>query len=309
VRGIFKGGGEAMKKMALLAVILLSSPVLAGEETACREATHLVQQAYDMGSSSYPKQKELLNRAIRLCPNHPEAHNNLGVILETEKDYEAALVHYQKAVSIRPDYPEAWFGIGEVYYKTGKLVLSLEAYLKGCNDPDARKKAKELLDSRRYLISEPGEIANAENLSLLFDRERREKIDELRKACGFKAVVEHEYIFRNIRFDTGSASLKPESMRQIQELASALGSIGKSEIIIGGHTDRQPFKGHSQEDSDRMNMRLSEDRAAAVAKELTALGISATQIQTKGYGPTKPMIKGDTPEAYAQNRRVAVEVR
>ncbi len=95
----------------------------------------------------------------------------------------------------------------------------------------------------------------------------------------------------------------------MQELASALQSLGNATVIIRGHTDRQPFKGHTQEQSDSLNMQLSEDRAASVKKELVSMGISAERIKTKGYGPTEPIEKADTPEAYAKNRRVVIEVR
>jgi outer membrane protein OmpA-like peptidoglycan-associated protein len=298
-----------MRIIAVLWIILSASSVLSADQTACGKAARLARQAYDMGAASYARQKELLNQAIALCPDHPESHNNLASILEIEKDYDSAMIHYRKSVSVRPDFAEAWFGIGEVYQKTGRFALSLEAYLKGCKDPDARKKIKELLDTNRYRVSEQGEILDKESLLLLFDKSRRNTILQMISECGFRANVVPEFIFRNILFDTGSATLKSESIRQIQEIASVLQEIGNSAVIITGHTDRQPFKGHTQEDSDRMNLKLSEDRAVTVKKELTKMGISADSIRTKGCGPSEPMDKADTPEAYAKNRRVAVEVR
>jgi len=292
-----------------VAILFVMPLPLSADQSDCGKATELVQQAYDMGTDSYSRQKELLHEAIRLCPDHPEAHNNLGSILETEKAYDEALFHYRKAVSARPDFAAAWFGMGEVYSKTGKIMMAADAYVKGCSDPDARKKAKELIDSQRYRTVEQGEIADAQSLEILFDRKRRDEFREIIKNCGSKAVPEPEFIFRNILFDTGSADLKSESIAQIQEIASALQSVKNATVIISGHTDRQPFKGHSQEQSDQMNMQLSEDRAASVAKALAQRGISAERIQTNGCGPTVPIEKGDTPEAYAKNRRVVIEVR
>ncbi len=139
-----------------LAILFLNSLPLFADQEDCSKATKLVLQAYDMGKNSYSEQKKLLHEAIRLCPDHPEAHNNLASILEEEKDYDAALLHYQKAVSARPDFAEAWFGIGEVYSKTGKSLLALEAYMKGSNDPDARRKAEEIIRSEKYRFVESG---------------------------------------------------------------------------------------------------------------------------------------------------------
>ena len=131
------------------------------------------------------------------------------------------------------------------------------------------------------------------------------------KDCGFgsRAVVEPAFIFRNILFDVGQAALKSESMPQIQEIGAALLAIGKVNIMISGHTDKQTFKGHTQEESVELNKQLSNDRAASVADELARLGVERNRIVTAGYGQAQPLVDGDTEAAYAQNRRVTIEVR
>jgi tetratricopeptide (TPR) repeat protein len=79
----------------------------------------LVIQAYDLGHnhSVYAQKKQQLQRALKLCPNHPDAHNNLAVVLENEQHYTQAIHHYQRTLQIDPDYYDAWIGIGEAYYK------------------------------------------------------------------------------------------------------------------------------------------------------------------------------------------------
>jgi outer membrane protein OmpA-like peptidoglycan-associated protein len=301
-----------MKSVCILFLIVIFP--LAGysqESEDCRQATQLVIQAFDLGNSpsNFPEQKQLITKALELCPDHAEAHNNLGSVFEEEENYELALSHYKHAVAAKPDFAAAWFGIGEVYYKTGRFPLSLEAYLRACHsDKDARRRIEELLRENRYRVSEAGEILDKESLLLLFDKNRREKIRNMISECGFstKAVVEPEIIFRNILFDVGTANLKHEAHAQIREIGAALQELGSKSVRISGHTDRQPFKGYSREDSDRMNMRLSEERAAAVAEELKKMGISG--IQTKGYGPTIPIDRRDTQDAYTKNRRVVIEV-
>ncbi|MDM8516028.1 OmpA family protein [Desulfobacterales bacterium HSG16] len=297
-------------KQWLILLMCLTIPLPALSED-CTESTQLVIQAFDLGHSpsNFPAQKQLIEKALKLCPNNAEAHNNLASILEKEKDYGQALHHYQQAVRAKSDFAVAWFGIGEVYTKTHQFLLALEAYLKACKaDTEARKRIEELLKTNRYRISEAGELMNKESLLLLFDKNRRNNISRMLYDCGFRANVKPEVIFRNLLFDTGLYQIRPESIPQIQEIGAALQVIGSVSIKIIGHTDRQPFKGYSQSESDHMNLKLSRDRAASVADYLIRMGISQKQIHTKGLGPNNPEMNADTPEAYAKNRRVVIEV-
>lgn len=290
----------------------------AGWAEDCREATRLAQQAYQLGAApeTFPEQKRLLLRALELCPQHPEAHTNLADIFEKEQNFAPALTHYQTAVRLKPELAAAWVGIGDVYSKTGQLTLSLEAYLHACQqDADARQRIAELLTNNRYRVVEEGKILDKASLLLLFDKERRDNINTMLQAChfrdssAFRAEVEPELIFRNILFDPGKATLKPESSRQIQEIAAALVELRDAPVMLNGHTDKQPFKGYSAAESLPLNMQLSTDRAASVADQLVKLGVPRSRLEIHGYGPTQPVSDEDTPAAYAQNRRVTVEVR
>ena len=51
-------------------------------------------------------------------------------------------------------------------------------------------------------------------------------------------------------------------------------------------------------------MKLSQDRADEVKKQLVSLGINETRLTTKGYGASKPIQSNTTPEGKAENRRV-----
>jgi outer membrane protein OmpA-like peptidoglycan-associated protein len=306
-----------MNRAILLLILGAAMPAAAfAQQTQdCHRATELVIQAFDIGQSpaSFPEQKRLLNQALAICPDHPEAHNNLASILEEERQYDQALRHYRRAVEAKPDFAVAWYGVGEVYVKTGRFPLALEAYLRACHeDADARKRIRELLDSNRYSVTEAGEILDKESLLLLFDKNRRDNIRKMISDCGFRANVVPEVTFRNLLFETGSAELQPESIPQIREIGEALKAIHQTvapvNVRVAGHTDRQPFKGFSQAESDRMNMKLSRDRAASVARQLARMGIARDKIQTEGYGPNRPAVDGDTPEAYEKNRRVVLEV-
>lgn len=98
-------------------------------------------------------------------------------------------------------------------------------------------------------------------------------------------------------------------MEQIQEIGDALLELGDVNVIISGHTDKQPFQSCAQEESDQLNIQLSKDRAVSVADYLVKSGIPRNRIETHGYGPTQPLVKGDNEGVYRQNRRVTIEVR
>jgi tetratricopeptide (TPR) repeat protein len=48
-----------------------------------------------------------LRQLVNEQPSFAEAHNNLAVILAQQGEYKEALTHAERAIAIRPDYPEA----------------------------------------------------------------------------------------------------------------------------------------------------------------------------------------------------------
>jgi len=273
---------------------------------SCDYATQLVTQSYDYGNQGLPyEEKRLLKKALRYCPNHAEAHNNLAAIFEDEGNYPQAIVHYKQALRTKPNFSEAWYGLGETYYKQGQFPLSLEAHLHACQtDKDSKQRVNELLKDNRYTVTEEGQILNKESLLLLYDKQRRERINRMLSACHFRTSIQAKGTFRNVTFNLGSAILTNPAKRQIEELAAAFKQTMPSVIKVHGHTDSQAFKGvTSAVENDRLNLKLSQQRAEAVKRELVARGISKKRIQTQGYGSKKPLDKA----AYAKNRRVEIE--
>lgn len=108
-------------------------------------------------------------------------------------------------------------------------------------------------------------------------------------------------VLRNVFFDSDKYDLKPESTVELDKLVDFLNKNLSVNIEITGHTD--------SDGDDTRNMALSDNRAKAVMKYLVDKGIRAARITAKGYGETKPLVKNDTPENKAQNRRVEFEVK
>ncbi len=100
-----------------------------------------------------------------------------------------------------------------------------------------------------------------------------------------------------ILFDFDKADIKPESDKQLVEMANLLKSTPGLKVFIVGHTDN---KGAFVYNTD-----LSQRRAEAVAKALTAKhNIAADRMVAKGVGPLSPLAPNDNEDGQAKNRRV-----
>jgi len=106
---------------------------------------------------------------------------------------------------------------------------------------------------------------------------------------------------QNINFDTGKASIKPESYAVIDTVARILQQYPTLQIEVGGHTDSRG--------SDSLNTVLSQARADSVLNYLkTFKGLDASQYTSRGYGSNKPIAPNTTELGRAKNRRVEFKV-
>jgi outer membrane protein OmpA-like peptidoglycan-associated protein len=103
-------------------------------------------------------------------------------------------------------------------------------------------------------------------------------------------------IANGIRFDVNKATLRPESMGVINEIAVLMKDHPEVKFSVEGHTD--------SDGDDNLNQTLSEQRAGTVVATLEKLGIDTNRLTSKGWGESKPMDTNSTPEGKANNRRV-----
>lgn len=103
-----------------------------------------------------------------------------------------------------------------------------------------------------------------------------------------------------ISFDTGKATLKPDTRVTIGKLAGILLMIPELNIRIEGHTDSTG--------TAATNVKLSADRARAVFALLRDQGIDEGRMAFEGYGSTSPVAPNTTADGRAQNRRVEIIV-
>lgn len=106
--------------------------------------------------------------------------------------------------------------------------------------------------------------------------------------------------FDRLLFDTGKATLRPESQEQLTNIAYILKEFPNVHIKLGGYTDNTG--------SADVNKKLSQDRADNVMAELVKLGVDQSRLEAEGYGPEHPVASNDTEAGRAENRRIAIRV-
>lgn len=112
-----------------------------------------------------------------------------------------------------------------------------------------------------------------------------------------KAIAETgKFVTNNILFETGKATLKPESMAEIQKVADYMKKNPTARFEVQGHTDNQG--------SDKINDPLSQQRAEAVVKALEGLGCDSFNMRAVGKGSHEPVADNATEAGRAKNRRV-----
>ena len=109
-------------------------------------------------------------------------------------------------------------------------------------------------------------------------------------------LTDGKIVANGIKFDSGKATLKPESMGVINEIVKLMKEHPEIKFSVEGHTD--------SDGDTQLNQNLSEQRANTVMNELIEQGIDGERMVSKGFGEDVPVAENSTPEGKANNRRV-----
>jgi len=109
-------------------------------------------------------------------------------------------------------------------------------------------------------------------------------------------ITDGKIVTNGIKFDSGKATLKLESMGVINEIVKLMKEHPEINFSVEGHTD--------SDGDTQFNIDLSEQRANTVINELVARGIDGKRMVAKGFGEDVPVTDNTSPEGKANNRRV-----
>jgi len=104
----------------------------------------------------------------------------------------------------------------------------------------------------------------------------------------------------NINFRSASATLEDSSFFLLDSIVDIVLRCPGLRVEVGGHTDSLG--------SDVTNLRLSQRRASSVTEYLVNKGVDPAQINSNGYGETRPIVDNDTPDNQRRNRRIEFTV-
>jgi chemotaxis protein MotB len=125
-------------------------------------------------------------------------------------------------------------------------------------------------------------------------------------------VVGDRFVFQSeVLFPSGSATLTPEGMAAMDQIAEAIIELQKEipsdidwALQINGHTDARPIS----KAEFPSNWELSTARASSVVKYLISRGVPADRLVAAGYAEFQPVDPGTTEEAYRKNRRIELKL-
>lgn len=103
---------------------------------------------------------------------------------------------------------------------------------------------------------------------------------------------------RIIYFDYDQDAVRPDYVLIVQAHARYLTENPGRSIRLEGHADERG--------SREYNMALGQRRSEAVRRAASALGVSASRMETISFGEDKPRATGQDEASWAQNRRVEI---
>jgi len=166
-------------------------------------------------------------KVISFKPDYAEAYNHMGIALHKQEKIDEAITAYEKAISLKPDYAEAYNHMGIALHKQQKREDAIAAYEKAISlNPD---------NSEIYY-----------NMGITL--QRQEKLDEsitaYKKAISFKPdyaeaynnmgiVLSHQGKLEDaIRTYQEAISLKPNHAEAYNNMGIALKNYDKPEEAI-----------------------------------------------------------------------------
>ncbi len=207
---------------------------------------------------------------IDACPTEPEDHKDPdpmdGCPAPSDRDGDGIPDEYDKC----PDQPEDKDGIDDQ---------------DGCPEDDADHDG--IPDAKDACPKEPGQPDP----------------DPKKNGCPkfIKLEAGAVRVLQQVHFQTGSATILPDSFPMLQEIVDVLkANPSIKKMRVEGHTDNRG--------AADMNLDLSKRRAASVRAWLEQHGIDGGRLDSEGYGLTKPIQSNDTDAGRAANRRVEFKI-
>lgn len=133
--------------------------------------------------------------------------------------------------------------------------------------------------------------------SVVIDLTKDNLYKELRRDILLTPIeVGKKITLNTIRFAQSKFDLLPASLPELDRIVQLMNENPTMEILLEGHTDNVG--------DFEANVQLSKDRVEEVKKYVVSKGVAQGRVQTKGFGPTRPISPNTTEDNRKLNRRV-----
>jgi len=97
---------------------------------------------------------DCFTRSLKSSPRHFQSHYNLANLYSEEKNFPLALLHYEIAIEIAPDFPNAYYNLGLVLalMKNYSEAIQILTKYKSLAPADELGKTNELIGSLRMSL-------------------------------------------------------------------------------------------------------------------------------------------------------------
>ncbi|MDD3875763.1 MAG: OmpA family protein [Bacteroidales bacterium] len=229
----------------------------------------------------------------------------IETLTDAEKEQQRLLISEQRREQLSSRFGE-YVKTFYTYHRTGEFYTNLqvgkvydiaviaEGYDTLFDVIDISSFNANQVITRMYLLRVEGTA-----LAELQLEELEVEIDTVPKIIYFEDITEvkigDKIVLKNILYDFDKATLRPESIDELNKLIEFLQQRPTLRIEISSHTDNRG--------SARYNKKLSEQRAKSCVDYLSANGIDISRLEFAGYGFDDPIATNDTDEGRQMNRR------
>lgn len=105
-------------------------------------------------------------------------------------------------------------------------------------------------------------------------------------------------VLSEVLFEVNSFKLNPDLLPKLDSIVVFMRKNPSTKIEISGHTDATGREAH--------NLKLSENRADAVAEYIVDNGIETSRVSFNGFGSSRPIAPNDNEQGRRKNRRVEI---
>lgn len=146
--------------LSSLLVIFCFAHVMPCMANSCKEARKLYKSAVE--TPGYEHKVMQYQKAISLCPEYAEAHNNLADAYEHLGRYDDAIREYSLALQYDSKLRYSYFGIGDTFVKIGLYEKAIFAYEKGLRINPDDKLARQGLNYAKSRVAHMNKLTHTD---------------------------------------------------------------------------------------------------------------------------------------------------